>query len=58
MLMRALATLWGRLSTRVRHDDAVVHENAMQEKFAEEVAAEDAAFGEAREWIDAKCQLN
>ena len=35
---------------------AVVHENAIQEKFADEIAAEDAAFSEAREWIDAKCQ--
>jgi len=42
----------------IRRDGAVVHENAVQEKFADEVAAGDAAFSEAREWIDAKCQLN
>ena len=42
----------------IRHDGTVVQEDAVQEKFADEVAAEDAAFSEAREWIDAKCQLN
>ena len=42
----------------IRHDGTVVHEDAVQEKFADEVAAEDAAFSEARERIDAKCQLN
>ena len=42
----------------IRRDGAVVHESAVQEKFAHEVAAEDAAFSEAREWIDPKCQLN
>ena len=30
----------------------------MQDKFADETAAEDAAYTEAREWIDAKCNLN
>jgi hypothetical protein len=42
----------------IRRDGALVHQDAVQEKFADEVAAEDAAFSEAREWIDAKCQLN
>jgi hypothetical protein len=42
----------------IRHDGTVVHEDAVQEKFADEVAAEDAAFSEAREWIDTKCQFN
>ena len=42
----------------IRRDGAVVHEDAVQEKFADEIAAEDAAYSEAREWIDAKCQVN
>ena len=42
----------------IRRDGAVVHEGAVQEKFADEIAAEDAAYSEAREWIDAKCQVN
>lgn len=42
----------------IRCDGEVVYENAVHEKFADEVAAEDAAFSEAREWIDAKCQVN
>jgi hypothetical protein len=42
----------------IRRDGAVVHEDAVREKFADEIAAEDAAFSEAQEWIDAKCQVS
>ena len=42
----------------IRRDRAVVHEGALHESLADEIAAEDAAYTEAREWIDVKFQVN
>jgi len=38
-----------------RCDGALVDGGAVQDKFADETATEDAAYTEARQWIDAKC---
>ena len=37
---------------------AIVHQDVLRGEFEDDLAAEDAAYRAAREWIDAKCQVN
>jgi hypothetical protein len=45
----------------IRQEDGkgpVVYEGVVHGEFDSETAAEDAAYGEARAWIEEKCKLN
>ena len=48
----------GRLYTQYAATASSCMRGSCRTSFADETAAEDAAYAEAREWIDAKCQLN